>query len=136
MVVRDLLTRQFGDVLDPVGVALVLKSSPSVGEKAWLERLQPPPLVSPLQPTSAEQLLGMLTRGNRNRTQHPTDANATSSRSHAIFQVRRATGQDLSLDSRWPAPPHPGHLPPDLREAAGPDPRPDPGPSRGQDEPH
>lgn len=39
------------------------------------------------QPTSAEQLLGMLTRGNRNRTQHPTDANATSSRSHAIFQI-------------------------------------------------
>ena len=31
----------------------------------------------------------MLTRGNRNRTQHPTDVNATSSRSHAIFQVRR-----------------------------------------------
>ncbi|XP_057571752.1 kinesin-like protein KIF18B isoform X2 [Hippopotamus amphibius kiboko] len=44
-------------------------------------------LVSYQEPTSAEQLLGMLTRGNRNRTQHPTDANATSSRSHAIFQI-------------------------------------------------
>lgn len=30
----------------------------------------------------------MLAMGNANRTQHPTDANATSSRSHAVFQVR------------------------------------------------
>ncbi|PKK16948.1 kinesin-like protein KIF18B, partial [Columba livia] len=39
------------------------------------------------QPSSAKHLLEMLARGNRNRTQHPTDANATSSRSHAVFQV-------------------------------------------------
>lgn len=39
------------------------------------------------QPTSAEELLEMLDNGNKNRTQHPTDANATSSRSHAVFQV-------------------------------------------------
>jgi kinesin family protein 18/19 len=39
------------------------------------------------QPTSAEELLQMLEKGNMNRTQHPTDANATSSRSHAVFQV-------------------------------------------------
>jgi len=39
------------------------------------------------QPTSAEELLGMLEFGNNNRTQHPTDANAQSSRSHAVFQV-------------------------------------------------
>uniref|UniRef100_A0A7N9CSJ7 Kinesin-like protein n=1 Tax=Macaca fascicularis TaxID=9541 RepID=A0A7N9CSJ7_MACFA len=44
-------------------------------------------LISYQEPASAEQLLEMLTRGNRNRTQHPTDANATSSRSHAIFQI-------------------------------------------------
>lgn len=29
----------------------------------------------------------MLQRGNANRTQHPTDANATSSRSHAVFTI-------------------------------------------------
>jgi len=29
----------------------------------------------------------MLDFGNKNRTQHPTDANAESSRSHAVFQV-------------------------------------------------
>ncbi|CAH3186205.1 unnamed protein product, partial [Porites evermanni] len=39
------------------------------------------------KPSSAEELLGMLEFGNNNRTQHPTDANAQSSRSHAVFQV-------------------------------------------------
>lgn len=36
---------------------------------------------------NADELLQMLAHGNNNRTQHPTDANAESSRSHAIFQV-------------------------------------------------
>lgn len=36
---------------------------------------------------TADELLDLLAQGNRNRTQHPTDANAESSRSHAIFQV-------------------------------------------------
>ena len=47
-------------------------------------------ILSPLiliKPSSAEELLGMLEFGNNNRTQHPTDANAQSSRSHAVFQV-------------------------------------------------
>ncbi|XP_073427062.1 kinesin-like protein KIF18B isoform X2 [Dendrobates tinctorius] len=39
------------------------------------------------QPKSAKQLLQMLANGNLNRAQHPTDANATSSRSHAVFQI-------------------------------------------------
>ncbi|XP_022056767.2 kinesin-like protein KIF18A isoform X2 [Acanthochromis polyacanthus] len=39
------------------------------------------------QPKSAEQILEALDSGNRNRTQHPTDMNATSSRSHAVFQI-------------------------------------------------
>ncbi|XP_028298917.1 kinesin-like protein KIF18A isoform X2 [Gouania willdenowi] len=39
------------------------------------------------QPKSAEHILQALDSGNRNRTQHPTDMNATSSRSHAVFQV-------------------------------------------------
>ena len=41
-----------------------------------------------LQPRSAQELMHMLEFGNKNRTQHPTDANAESSRSHAVFQVR------------------------------------------------
>lgn len=40
-----------------------------------------------LQPKSAQHILEALDSGNRNRTQHPTDMNATSSRSHAVFQV-------------------------------------------------
>ncbi|KAG5680018.1 hypothetical protein PVAND_009551 [Polypedilum vanderplanki] len=36
---------------------------------------------------NADELIELLHLGNKNRTQHPTDANAESSRSHAIFQV-------------------------------------------------
>ncbi|XP_028650066.2 LOW QUALITY PROTEIN: kinesin-like protein KIF18A [Erpetoichthys calabaricus] len=43
--------------------------------------------LSLLQPKSAEQILEMLDYGNKNRTQHPTDVNASSSRSHAVFQI-------------------------------------------------
>ncbi|NXX82366.1 KI18A protein, partial [Urocolius indicus] len=39
------------------------------------------------EPKSAEEILQMLDYGNKNRTQHPTDVNATSSRSHAVFQI-------------------------------------------------
>ncbi|XP_072322751.1 kinesin-like protein KIF18A isoform X2 [Scyliorhinus torazame] len=38
------------------------------------------------KPTSSKQLLQMLDYGNKNRTQHPTDVNSNSSRSHAVFQ--------------------------------------------------
>lgn len=37
---------------------------------------------------ASEELFEMLDKGNKNRTQHPTDANAESSRSHAVFQVK------------------------------------------------
>ncbi|XP_058714255.1 kinesin-like protein KIF18B isoform X1 [Poecile atricapillus] len=40
------------------------------------------------KPTSAEQLLDMLAKGSKNRAQRHTKANATSSRSHAIFQIQ------------------------------------------------
>ncbi|XP_029112148.1 kinesin-like protein KIF18A isoform X2 [Scleropages formosus] len=39
------------------------------------------------QPKSAEHILEALDYGNRNRTQHPTDVNSCSSRSHAVFQI-------------------------------------------------
>ncbi|XP_052801091.1 uncharacterized protein LOC128231881 [Mya arenaria] len=39
------------------------------------------------KPKTAEELLYMLQFGNQHRTQHPTDANAESSRSHAVLQV-------------------------------------------------
>lgn len=37
--------------------------------------------------TDADELFALLESGNRQRTQHPTDSNAESSRSHAVFQV-------------------------------------------------
>lgn len=36
---------------------------------------------------ASEELFEMLEKGNKNRTQHPTDSNSESSRSHAVFQV-------------------------------------------------
>lgn len=36
---------------------------------------------------SSSQLFSLLAEGNKNRSQHPTDSNAESSRSHAVFQV-------------------------------------------------
>ncbi|XP_007950142.1 kinesin-like protein KIF18A [Orycteropus afer afer] len=39
------------------------------------------------QPKSSEEILQLLDNGNKNRSQHPTDMNATSSRSHAVFQI-------------------------------------------------
>ncbi|XP_033966189.1 kinesin-like protein KIF18A [Pseudochaenichthys georgianus] len=39
------------------------------------------------KPKSAAHILEALDSGNRNRTQHPTDMNANSSRSHAVFQI-------------------------------------------------
>lgn len=39
-------------------------------------------------PTSVEEVMELLAIGNARRSQHPTDANKESSRSHAVFQVR------------------------------------------------
>lgn len=47
---------------------------------------------------NASELINLLTLGNKNRTQHPTDANEESSRSHAIFQVHiRMTDKKTSV---------------------------------------
>ncbi|XP_011375424.1 kinesin-like protein KIF18B [Pteropus vampyrus] len=75
---QEVYNEQIHDLLEPKG-PLAIREDPDKG--VMVQGL------SFHQPTSAEQLLEMLTRGNRNRTQHPTDANATSSRSHAIFQI-------------------------------------------------
>ncbi|CAG0895476.1 unnamed protein product [Darwinula stevensoni] len=39
------------------------------------------------KPSSPDELLQMLRQGNASRTQHPTDMNAESSRSHAVFLI-------------------------------------------------
>ncbi|KDR06177.1 kinesin-like protein KIF18A [Zootermopsis nevadensis] len=37
--------------------------------------------------TNADELFALMAKGNKNRTQHPTDSNAESSRSHSVFQL-------------------------------------------------
>ncbi|XP_074019029.1 kinesin-like protein KIF18B [Numenius arquata] len=75
---QEVYNEQIHDLLEPKG-PLAIREDPEKG--VVVQGL------SFHQPTSAEQLLQMLANGNKNRTQHPTDANATSSRSHAIFQI-------------------------------------------------
>ncbi|KAM6042964.1 kinesin-like protein KIF18B isoform 1-T1 [Theristicus caerulescens] len=75
---QEVYNEQIHDLLEPKG-PLVIREDPEKG--VVVQGL------SFHQPASAEQLLEMLANGNKNRTQHPTDANATSSRSHAIFQI-------------------------------------------------
>jgi len=43
--------------------------------------------IEPKKIERPEQLFDLLRNGNKNRTQHPTDANSESSRSHAVFQI-------------------------------------------------
>uniref|UniRef100_A0A8C2LPA7 Kinesin-like protein n=1 Tax=Cricetulus griseus TaxID=10029 RepID=A0A8C2LPA7_CRIGR len=74
----EVYNEQIHDLLEPKG-PLTIREDPDKGVVV--------PGFSFHQPASATQLLEMLTRGNCSRTQHPTDANATSSRSHAIFQI-------------------------------------------------
>ncbi|KFQ68586.1 Kinesin-like KIF18B, partial [Phaethon lepturus] len=75
---QEVYNEQIHDLLEPKG-PLAIREDPEKG--VVVQGL------SFHQPVSAEQLLEMLANGNKNRTQHPTDANATSSRSHAVFQI-------------------------------------------------
>ncbi|XP_073458923.1 kinesin-like protein KIF18B [Aquarana catesbeiana] len=74
----EVYNEQIQDLLEPKG-SLAIREDPQKG--VVVQGL------SFHQPKSAEQLLQMLANGNLNRTQHPTDANASSSRSHAVFQI-------------------------------------------------
>jgi kinesin family member 18/19 len=48
------------------------------------------------RPATAAELMSILQEGNQRRTQHPTDANKESSRSHAVFQVRKMSQDDTN----------------------------------------
>ncbi|XP_068023358.1 kinesin-like protein KIF18B [Melanerpes formicivorus] len=75
----EVYNEQIRDLLQPKG-PLPIREDPDRGAVVQGLSIQ--------QPSSAEQLLQMLLGGSRNRTQHPTDANASSSRSHAVLQVQ------------------------------------------------
>jgi hypothetical protein len=58
--------------------------------------------ISELNVTSCKDIMHILRRGNKNRTQEATNANETSSRSHAILQVQiefkeKAAGLDVEI---------------------------------------
>ncbi|KAL1007360.1 hypothetical protein UPYG_G00085650 [Umbra pygmaea] len=74
----EVYNEQIRDLLANVG-PLAVREDPSVGVVVQGLTLH--------KPKSAEHILEALDYGNRNRTQHPTDMNATSSRSHAVFQI-------------------------------------------------
>lgn len=75
----EVYNEQVKDLLAPSSQCLPLREDPQRGVIVQGLSLH--------KPQTAEELLQMLDQGNKNRTQHPTDANAESSRSHAVFQV-------------------------------------------------
>jgi kinesin family member 18/19 len=53
------------------------------------------------RPATAAELMSILQEGNQRRTQHPTDANKESSRSHAVFQVRKTSQDDTNQGAKF-----------------------------------
>ncbi|NXT03269.1 KIF19 protein, partial [Jacana jacana] len=60
--------------------------------------------ITEVSTTNAEEIMQLLTKGNRQRTQEPTAANKTSSRSHAVLQVtvtqksqKKAMGEEMRI---------------------------------------
>ncbi|XP_053937006.1 kinesin-like protein KIF19 isoform X2 [Cuculus canorus] len=60
--------------------------------------------ITEVSTTNAQEIVQLLTKGNKQRTQEPTAANKTSSRSHAVLQVtvtqksrRKATGDEMRI---------------------------------------
>ncbi|XP_075623438.1 kinesin-like protein KIF19 isoform X2 [Balearica regulorum gibbericeps] len=58
--------------------------------------------ITEVSTTNAQEIMQLLTKGNKQRTQEPTAANKTSSRSHAVLQVtvmqksqRQAIGEEM-----------------------------------------
>ncbi|XP_055984300.1 kinesin-like protein KIF19 [Sorex fumeus] len=59
--------------------------------------------ITEVSTSNAQEIMQLLTKGNRQRTQEPTAANTTSSRSHAVLQVtvrQRCRGTHLAEEVR------------------------------------
>ncbi|RKO92979.1 kinesin motor domain-containing protein, partial [Blyttiomyces helicus] len=68
----------------------LLSPSPSISAPLDLREDETHVVVAGLsehRPRSVEDIMDMLIRGNENRTRAPTEANAVSSRSHAVLQI-------------------------------------------------
>lgn len=77
----EVYNEQVLNLLVPRQLALPLKVQENNSNKTVISGLQ---LIAV---QNVNEIMSWLMFGNRNRTQHPTDSNAESSRSHAIFQV-------------------------------------------------
>lgn len=67
------------DLLEPSSKQLILREN--VDSRISVSNL------SSHKPESVEEVMDMILQGNQNRTVSPTEANATSSRSHAVLQI-------------------------------------------------
>jgi len=75
----EVYNEQIRDLLVENSKALALREDPEKG--CHVSGL------SEYSPTSADEVMKLLEIGNARRTQHPTDANSQSSRSHAVLQI-------------------------------------------------
>lgn len=80
------------DLLCPNGPSLVVRDDPNKG--IAISNLS----IHKVKESGA--LFELLLKGNRNRTQHATDANSESSRSHAIFQVYVTQTENVTSTSK------------------------------------
>lgn len=80
------------DLLNPNGPSLAVRDDPTKGIAI--------PNLSIHKVKEAGALFELLLKGNKNRTQHATDANAESSRSHAIFQVYVTQTENVTSTSK------------------------------------
>lgn len=80
------------DLLCPNGPSLVVRDDPAKG--IAISNLS----IHKVKESGA--LFELLLKGNRNRTQHATDANSESSRSHAIFQVYVTQTENVTSTSK------------------------------------
>ncbi|XP_050047757.1 uncharacterized protein [Dermacentor andersoni] len=80
------------DLLCPNGPTLVVRDDPAKGIKISNLTIH--------KVKEADALFELLLKGSKNRTQHATDANAVSSRSHAIFQVYVTQTENVTSTSK------------------------------------
>lgn len=78
MIYIEIYNEMVQDLLNP-GVRLQLRKDEKLGVTVVGVKV--------MTVESIEQLYKLLRKGNQNSMQHPTDADAVSSRSHAVFQV-------------------------------------------------
>ena len=95
----EVYNEKIRDLLEPSGVNLPVQEDPKagiIGVGGLVSR----------SASNAHEVMGLLRYGNTNRRTHATDANATSSRSHAVLQIimkqswSNSKGKSVTRESR------------------------------------